>query len=454
MNNIELNLNELKEFFVTPLSESQLEIINLRMSNLSIYIKEVKYGKTSTYIDIEFMKKDTSGQKDNELKAKIAIIKPRTNQTFLIKFENYSDKFDENLQTTTLSTGKEITYNSYVLATIKKINSYIYYVIDELKNPYENNYAISSSTYIDIKNFAFKVPVLIEGDRGSGKTYDAYAFAFYKGINPIFIGGHSGIESIDLLGYLIPATNDLEQNNEQTSDTSDPYDLKYSYNYSNSNQDKDESKNKLIWKDGALTESIRRAKHEKTILIIDELLRIPNRELNILLSALTPLRGEYHLRTGRMVKAENGIGIEEVVTCPVENLFVIATTNSGSQYTVDVIDPALAERFIIIRKDTTEETLRNILIMKILEKKFNVNILEKLIKFYEAMQNALTQELIEAAPTLRTLSRAVELAQREQDIEILLYKQIYLWCGREISGLPITDQVIFIQKAIKICFSN
>lgn len=437
MENIELSINELKEFFVTPISESEKEIINLRMSNLKIEIKEVEYNKIASFIDILFYKTD------GQIKAKITIKKNKDSKNYELSFENFSDKFEESLQSTILQNKKEIIYNSYLLAVKDKINSYIYYVIDELKNKSEDGYSIYNTTYIDLKNFAFKVPVLIEGDRGSGKTYDAYAFSFYKGIDPIFIGGHSGIESIDLLGYLIPASSNIETENNNSNFNTNSYE--YNNNY--------ETKNKLVWKDGPLTESIRRAKNSKTILIIDELLRIPNKELNILLSTLTPIKGEYHLRTGRLLKVENGIGIEEVISCPTENLFVIATTNSGSQFTVDVIDPALAERFIIIRKDTTEEILNDILIMKILEKKFSITLLQKLIKFYEAMNNGLTQELIEAAPTLRTLSRAIDLAKKEEDVETLLHKQIYLWCGRDMAGLPIDEQVVFIKKAIKVCFS-
>ena len=209
----------------------------------------------------------------------------------------------------------------------------------------------------------------------------------------------------------------------------------------------------MVWKDGGLTEAIRRAKQEKTILIIDELLRIPNRELNILLSALTPLRGEYHLRTGRMVKAENGIGAEETLSCPVENLFVIATTNVGGQFSVDAVDPALAERFVVIRKDTTNKDLTEILGKKIADKGFSKEALEHIIKFYDIMQNALIQELVEYTPTLRTLARSIELADEEKDIAIFLYKQSLLWVRRNIQGKIVMEEQEFIEQALRSSFN-
>lgn len=45
----------------------------------------------------------------------------------------------------------------------------------------------------ELKRFAFKIPVLVEGDRGSGKTYEAFEYAKSLNIKPSFVGGHAGI---------------------------------------------------------------------------------------------------------------------------------------------------------------------------------------------------------------------------------------------------------------------
>ena len=181
----------------------------------------------------------------------------------------------------------------------------------------------------ELKRFAFKIPVLVEGDRGSGKTYEAFEYAKSLNIEPSFVGGHAGIESIDLLGCLVPYAgqeNKLEDTSVSAADFfSGDYQMKVSSGHSNS----------LIWKDGPIAEAFRKAQSgEKAVLIIDELLRIPQRELNILLTALSPVHGKYNLRTGRILEVINGVAREEVLSCDTRNLFVLATTNVGGQYAV------------------------------------------------------------------------------------------------------------------------
>lgn len=282
-----------------------------------------------------------------------------------------------------------------------------------------------------LKKFAFKANVIIEGDRGSGKTFDVIRFAKEADITPVFLGGHNGIESIDLLGHLVPFSS-----NENTSSKVSASDL-----LSGAKPETPYNTQQLIWKDGALTEAFRKASRgEKTILILDELLRIPARELNILLTALSPLDGVYMLRTGRIISVDNGVATEEIIKAPIENLFVAATTNVGGQYAIDDVDPALAERFIILRKDTTERQLKTVLNKLIKDKGFNKNLIMRLLKFHNDMKQAKTQGFVENIPTLRTLSRAVNLADTSQDVWSLIEAQILLWIGRDTEGYPIKEQ--------------
>ena len=390
-----LNELELKELFLKNVTSNNEFVI--KRSN-----KET--NKTSSTYTFSFYLLDN-------LKSTITLSFAYNKKEFTLEIENLNNNTTLSLQ------NKEIQGNEYLLALIADIKSHIYYLIDDLTYM-ETSFSNNASTFINLKNFAFKVPVLIEGDRGSGKTYDAFAFSKFLGIKPIFIGGHASIESIDLLGYLQPI--------EGSSKT-------------------------LVFKDGPLTESIRRAQTKPTILIIDELLRIPSRQLNILLSTFSPINGMYYLRTSKMFESENGY-VEEVLSCPTNNLFLIATTNTSSKYTVEPIDPALAERFIVISKNTTEEILRNILVMKLIEKDYNLAILDKLIKFYNAMHNGILQNLIEATPTVRTISRAIELSNNESDIPILLQIQANLWCSRDINGIVLIEELEFVNKAIKLCF--
>lgn len=264
---------------------------------------------------------------------------------------------------------------------------------------------------------AFRTPVLIEGERGSGKTHTARAYALDNAIHLIEVDGHEGVESHDLLGFFVP-----------------------------------NGKGGLIWKDGGLTEAFRKAKSSKVVLLVDEILRIPQRPLSVFLSALSPFQGSYRLRTGRMTSSSEGVGVEETIEVPCENLFVVATTNVGSQYAVDSIDPALAERFVVIRKDTDIVSLKSILTQKVTDKGFSSGTVDKLVKFWDKMEELKRQGMVNQAPTIRTLSRAVELADTEDGIKQTLDLQILLWVSRDIDGFPVQEQVDVVKALISKCF--
>ena len=298
-----------------------------------------------------------------------------------------------------------------------------------------------------LKRFAFKIPVLVEGDRGSGKTYEAFEYAKSLDIEPSFVGGHAGIESIDLLGCLVPYAgqeNKIEDTSVSAADFfSGDYQMKVSSNSSNS----------LIWKDGPIAEAFRKAQSgDKAILIIDELLRIPQRELNILLTALSPVHGKYNLRTGRILDIKNGVAREEVLSCDTRDLFVLATTNVGGQYAVDTIDPALAERFIVVRKDTEVHTLIDILKNKAEEKGFHFTVAQKAGLFFEKMTDAKEQGLVAETPTLRTLSRAFDLAEKEEDVKDYILDQKLLWVDRDVYGKPVQEQIELVERIVNDYF--
>lgn len=299
----------------------------------------------------------------------------------------------------------------------------------------------------ELKRFSFKIPVIVEGDRGSGKTYEAFAYAKSLDIVPSFVGGHSGIESIDLLGCLVPYAGQESKIEDTSVSAADFFSGDYQMKVSSTNN------NSLIWKDGPIAEAFRKAQSgEKAILIIDELLRIPQRELNILLTALSPVNGKYNLRTGRILDVNNGVAREEVLSCDTQNLFVLATTNVGGQYAVDTIDPALAERFIVVRKDTEFDTLVSILKEKAREKGFNETLAEKAGLFLNRMTDAKEQGLVAEVPTLRTLSRAFDLAEKEQEVKEYILAQKLLWVDRDVYGKPVQEQLETIEKILESYF--
>lgn len=284
--------------------------------------------------------------------------------------------------------------------------------------------AVPLGETLSLTELAFRVPVLFEGERGAGKTVEARAFARANKHLRVEFGGHAGIEAPDMLGYLVPY-----------------------------------SAGQMVWKDGPIAEAFRRAKTQKTVLIIDELLRIRERELSILLTALSPDTEEdgtrvYRLRTGRILDVVDGVASEEELTCPVANLCVIATTNVGSEYAVDELDPALAERFVIIRKDTTEAQLKSILEAVAASLKLPKSIVTKCLDFFKKMTAARERGLVARTPTTRTLVRSLELATDADDVVRVVKTQVPLWVARNAEGHPVPEQVDDVRKIIEQCFKK
>lgn len=285
----------------------------------------------------------------------------------------------------------------------------------------------SASAFKEVKStsvlekFAFKCPVLIEGDRGSGKTYEANAIAKKLGAYIIRLNGHPGMDAIEMLGCCYPVASNVLNSQNCLLDLF----VKQA--------DKNNQGQLFVWKDGALTRAYRLASQgKKVILIFDELLRVNERELNVLLSALTPIDNKYILPTGRIERIDGGAGVEEVIECPVENLWIIATTNTGYQFSVGDLDPALQERFLPIRKDTTYQSLEKILKINADSRGFDYKeTVTPLLSFYERMQDSLRRGLVDKLPTVRTLSRCILLASCENDVKNVLAQQTLYWCKRD-----------------------
>jgi len=264
------------------------------------------------------------------------------------------------------------------------------------------------------KRYAFKKHALIEGEKGSGKTYLVHNWCEKVGIKEVFIGGHEQLESIDFLGHYI-----------QNSDGS------------------------FLWKDGALTEAFRLAQNGiRVVLIIDEILRIPKRELNILIYSLIAWNDKYILRTGRALAEKDGVATEETLYAPKNKIWVVGTTNVGAGYAVEEIDEALADRFRIIRKDSTRAEMEKILIKYAKGKKFGKNVIFKLIRFFSEMRRYKSQDIISKIVNVRHLVEAIEFASTEEEVADILKDTILAWVDRDIDGYPSLAQIEIVEKLI------
>jgi len=268
----------------------------------------------------------------------------------------------------------------------------------------------------DFERLVFKTPVGIKGEQGAGKTFDAFALSKKHGLPLYLVPGHEGVEARDLLGHLVPHAKDL------------------------------------VWKDGGVAAAFRGAQTEKVLMVLDEILRIPTREQTLLLTALTPLDGHYHLRTGRMVAVVDGVGKEEELVVSTLNLLVLATTNVGSQFAVNEMDPAMEERFVWIYRRTEEDKLRKILSDEMRLKGYSGSKVDALVKFFIKMKDLKSKGMVRASPSTRPLVRSVQLCDAESELAGALKTQMLYWVSDNAEGEPIPEQMKSVTELIDTLF--
>jgi Holliday junction resolvasome RuvABC ATP-dependent DNA helicase subunit len=278
------------------------------------------------------------------------------------------------------------------------------------------NGSIDLGSFID--RYWFKKHLLVQGEKGLGKTYTIDKKLTDEGLEHTFIAGHEGIESIDLLGYYI----------------------------------KNETGN-LVWLDGVLAETFRKAKTDKCALFIDEILRIPSRELNILVGALTPSsRGTYRLRTNRIVDVVDGVGQTELLEVPMDNLWCVGTTNVGAGYQVDEIDSALSDRFRVVVKETSNGELEAILTSCASVNGISDKVITQMISFYSQVKDFVVSGELEKSVNVRHLCEVLQFSKNDDEIKSYLFDLVHSWCSTDTNGNPNKSEREIITKMIKRIF--
>jgi len=283
-----------------------------------------------------------------------------------------------------------------IISMIETMQEYATLLLDYLKSV---KGGISGNMDEFLNTYAFKEHLMLLGERGAGKTYTVSKFLKDKGDVEIeFMGCHNAVEAIDLLGYYIKAPD-----------------------------------GSFVWLDGALSAAFRKAQAGKKVaLFMDEILRMPSKELNILVAALTPdSEGYFNLRTNRIVNSTDGIGEVELLRVPKENLWVIATTNIGADYDVEEIDIAFQDRFIFVEIELNEDTIKSILSQYCEDS----NIIDKLVDFYNKVAMAVESNELANKLNVRHLVKIITYAGSDiKKIKTVATHFAPQICSRNIDG--------------------
>lgn len=295
-----------------------------------------------------------------------------------------------------------LTTDTRFTDTVTEVKEAYKIMVEEIKKEKLSYSSVGINDFID--RYSFQKHVMLLGPRGLGKTFLVSKYLEAEKIPTEFIAGHAGIESIDMLGYYVKASD-----------------------------------GSLIWMDGPLTAAFRAAALGKAAFFIDEVLRIPERELNILIGALTPdSTGHYQLRTNRIVDTEGGLGKSETLRVPVNNLWAIATTNIGADYNTEDIDLALSDRFRMYEMKHSMDAVRSIVESCNEDGVFSAKTIDQLMSLYTAVESLVQAKELTNTLNVRYLCEILSMCKNEKELRSYLFDLTSNVCSRTTDG-PINE---------------
>jgi MoxR-like ATPase len=236
---------------------------------------------------------------------------------------------------------------------------------------------------------ASKKPVKFAGEPGASKTYAARAFgaAFFND-STYDIGCHAGTTQREFLGAYVPYGAGFEK----------------------------------VY--GRIARAFKAAMERPTLLIVDEINRLPVELSSVFCSALNrQLRDgveHYVLDTG----LPDGKGGTEEIAAPCHNLSVVATCNEGAGYNTSPDDRAELQRWVHLRCEFSADLVRTVARQNIIRRwgavtpEATVNtIADAFANFVQSARDlALVHHRLASAPTIRCVADAVTLADDPADV--------------------------------------
>lgn len=269
---------------------------------------------------------------------------------------------------------------------------------------------------------AAKKPVRFAGEPGASKTYAARAFAkaFFPVSNVVDIGCHAGTTTREFLGGYVPFGSGFER----------------------------------VY--GKLSRAFKLAQTGPTMLIIDEVNRLPVELNSVFCSALNRQNRDgvehYVLDTG----IPDGKGGTEEISCPCHALSVVSTMNEGSGYNTSPDDRAEAQRWVHIRCEYSRALALDVARAALIKWSLAPDKVEawssSFADFVDACRDlALTHHRLATPPTIRIISEACGLSDSPAEIPATVELLAAGWhCGiNRNSGATEPEHLEALRAAIK-----
>jgi hypothetical protein len=181
----------------------------------------------------------------------------------------------------------------------------------------------------------------------------------------------------------------------------------------------------LAFCDGFISAGIRHAGNGETVcLIVDEVFRLSDNLKNEFLSLLTPTvatggvhagKMVYSLPTGRgIVDAATGLAEPEILTCPVESIAFVGTSNIGTQFMVmsGGVDEAFYKRWSHFRVNWDAAHAQTVFEKCLDAHGFKTSNAMHLLAFVEATRTLAQHGNVAYPACLRTITRAIRTADK------------------------------------------